>query len=99
VFSGWRDHGCSRKAAVERDGKGYCRQHDPEAVKAREAERNEEWAKRNRVSTAKWALDSARDDLLATVRAADPALLPAGLRSARDKLLAAEATLAEAQRS
>jgi len=32
-------HPCPRSAAVERGGKPYCRQHDPEAVKVREAHR------------------------------------------------------------
>lgn len=28
---------CSRAAAVTRDGKGYCKQHDPDVVKAKRA--------------------------------------------------------------
>lgn len=34
----WR---CTRNAVVERDGKGYCRQHDPEAVKAKRKKESE----------------------------------------------------------
>ena len=32
---------CARGVAIERDGIGYCRQHDPEAEKARSAARLE----------------------------------------------------------
>ena len=35
VWSNYHDNRCSRKAVVQRDGKGYCRQHDPDAVTAR----------------------------------------------------------------
>ena len=29
----WHQHQCSRKAVVERDGKAYCKIHDPEYKK------------------------------------------------------------------
>ena len=38
-----RYHPCSRKGKVERDGKQYCTQHDPERVKARRAEQDAQW--------------------------------------------------------
>lgn len=38
--SHWGSYQCSRRGVVERDGKLYCKQHDPEAVKARQAERD-----------------------------------------------------------
>ena len=48
---GWNSrHQCPRKATVQRDGKGYCRQHDPEAVKARSDESMAKW-------NAKWERD------------------------------------------
>lgn len=47
IFNGWSSHQCSRKKAVERDGIGYCKQHDPIAVQekrdARDAERRAYW--------------------------------------------------------
>lgn len=33
-----RYHQCPRKIAVRRDGKGYCKQHDPEAKASRQAQ-------------------------------------------------------------
>lgn len=38
---------CSRRAVVERDGKKYCRQHDPEEKKKRRAASNAKWQKKN----------------------------------------------------
>lgn len=39
---------CSRTATVERDGKWYCRQHDPEAKKARREKSNASFAAKSR---------------------------------------------------
>ncbi len=36
VLQNYRTSPCSRKGTVERDGKWYCRQHDPVAKKARD---------------------------------------------------------------
>lgn len=36
-------HRCPRIAKVEHNGRGYCRQHDPEAVKARDIERDKQY--------------------------------------------------------
>ena len=53
IYSGsWPTH-CSRYGVIERDGKMYCRQHDPVAVKARREERDRRWR-------AEWA---AEDEL------------------------------------
>lgn len=68
VFSGQRwdfgGHPCQRKAIVERDGKWWCRMHDPLEVKrrdeARQAARAAEWAEKDR----------RLDDALATARKA-----------------------------
>jgi len=35
----WRFGQCSRKAIVERDGKWYCKIHDPEYIKTKDEER------------------------------------------------------------
>ena len=37
VHEGSRSYACSRRGAVERDGKWYCRQHDPDSVQAQRA--------------------------------------------------------------
>lgn len=43
----WSSHSrCQRRGTVEREGKLYCRQHDPEAVKQRNAERVERYHSR-----------------------------------------------------
>lgn len=35
--------GCTRAGVIDRDGKWFCRQHDPEAVKARQTARSAKW--------------------------------------------------------
>ena len=37
VYTSFHDHLCPRKGKVERNGKWYCGQHDPEAVAAKQA--------------------------------------------------------------
>ena len=44
---------CQRNAKVVRDGRGYCRQHDPEAV-----------AERDRKRRVKWDIEWARERLV-----------------------------------
>ena len=39
-------HLCANPATVERDGVWYCKTHDPELVKEREAKLNAKWDKR-----------------------------------------------------
>lgn len=50
IYSGQRwdimGHPCSRKAVVERDGKAYCRQHDPEVERLRRAKQEAEYQAR-----------------------------------------------------
>ena len=61
----WRTYPCQRKATIERDGKWWCWQHDPEYVaeKARkleeeyQVERKADKAKRDREERAYAALD------------------------------------------
>ena len=36
---GWHKYQCSRNAVVERDGKPFCKQHDPEYIKQRDSEK------------------------------------------------------------
>ncbi len=39
IYSEFRSHPCTRNGAVERDGKFYCRQHDPVAVQQKRGDR------------------------------------------------------------
>ena len=43
VYRDRRSHPCSRNGYVERDGKWYCKQHDPEAVNAKDQARRRKW--------------------------------------------------------
>ncbi len=51
----WPDHSfsasqCGRKKVVEVEGIGYCRQHSPDAVKARKDQQAAKWAEEQRRS-------------------------------------------------
>lgn len=43
---GYRPFQCSRNATIERNGKWYCKQHDPEAIKERQLRRYVEWKRK-----------------------------------------------------
>ena len=49
-------HRCSRKGVAERNGKQYCRQHDPGAIRARNAERYQKYIEQFRRPNAIAAL-------------------------------------------
>ena len=67
----WQSHGfgrsapCSRAGSVTREGKHYCKQHDPDALAAKASARKSafdaEYAERKRV----WQLNTAAPALLA----------------------------------
>lgn len=62
MWRGFRSSRCTRAATVQRDGRGYCAQHDPERVKARwEAaqRRAEEKAAEERARRVRWGLRDA----------------------------------------
>ena len=44
LFRDYHSYPCSRSAKVERNGKGYCTQHDPVKVAEKIAERDAKWA-------------------------------------------------------
>lgn len=71
VWEGYHSHQCARDATVERDGKAYCWQHDPEYVAKKDAERNAQWKR-------KWALDKKKRDEASRMR---------GLRKASSEML------------
>lgn len=45
-MDGYHSRQCSRSACIEREGKVYCKQHDPVAVKARDDARSAKWQAR-----------------------------------------------------
>lgn len=80
---------CARKAKVERNGKWYCRQHDPEARKAFDAERTAKWKREWNIRGAMGALENFERQAgkaLADYAGGD---LPAELAAARQDVLAA----------
>ena len=52
--AGWYRHDCSRKATVERDGKWWCWQHDPEYVAEKRRTEEEKWEADSKNRSAKW---------------------------------------------
>ena len=54
----FHQHHCTRAAIVEQDGKWYCKVHDPEYIKVKDAKRNNEWQEKfNREIAGKIAQD------------------------------------------
>ena len=67
VFGGthsWGGSRCERRAKIVRGGKGYCKQHDPEAVKAKRDQRDKEWQERHDHERAQREAESARKRLV-----------------------------------
>lgn len=54
IWSGFGDHQCSRKIKVTRDGKGYCKQHDPVEVERRQKAQSAKWKAEAEERDAKW---------------------------------------------
>lgn len=52
IYSGFRSHRCTRNGVVERDGKFYCKKHDPVAVRQRDDARRVAWAAERNVEEA-----------------------------------------------
>lgn len=48
-WGAFHPHQCPRSGTIERAGKWYCKQHDPEAVKARSEERSARWERESSV--------------------------------------------------
>jgi hypothetical protein len=42
----WHPHKCGQRASIERDGKWYCKRHDPIAMKAKYDEKNKAWTEK-----------------------------------------------------
>lgn len=88
-YSPFHGSPCSRKGVVERDGKWYCRQHDPEAVKARrlasDAKYEAEWAAERKKRVREAAVAKACEGIKTE------ALTPGLLVAIRDAWKAVEA--------
>ncbi len=51
----WQNaHQCGNKAIVSREGKNYCRIHDPEYIKAKQAEREAKWDAESKDKQERW---------------------------------------------
>ena len=74
VFSGerWdiRGHMCQLNGVVERDGKWFCRIHDPEKVKAKQEARSAKWVEEGRVAALKREIAAAEKAVVSAARAA-----------------------------
>ncbi len=55
-------HQCNNKVVVTRDGKFYCRIHDPEYIKQKDATRRAKWGKEDAERNTMWDLKRARND-------------------------------------
>ncbi len=53
---------CHKRAIIERDGKWYCKIHDPEYVKQKNMKKQTRWAKEAAKQSAIWALKQARNN-------------------------------------
>jgi hypothetical protein len=71
---GWRFRDCGAAAKVERDGKFYCKRHDPVAIAAKHAARSAKWEAEWKAKREGWAraeaMKVATNALVEAVRAA-----------------------------
>lgn len=64
IIDRFHSYGCTRRAVVERKGKGYCRQHDPEAIAARRKAATDAWRAQAEVERSAEARSQAVCDRL-----------------------------------
>jgi hypothetical protein len=96
----WRFSRCSRVGVVEEGGKFYCRQHAPSAAAARREARGKKWRLEKASRDAGYAVETAKEGIVACVRAATEQLGSwDDVADAMDKLRQAEAALLEARRA
>ena len=58
---------CGCTASVEREGKWYCKRHDPEGIKARREVRRAKWEQEREESIKAQRLKAAAPDMLAAL--------------------------------
>lgn len=89
VWSDWsrRDARCTRRGTVERDGRLYCGQHDPEAAKAKRLARDSRWKLERKAADADDLIVDTARDVVASVLASKESTLPAAVAESRRVLL------------
>ncbi len=55
------DYGCTKPATVERDGKWYCKIHDPEYIKQKDNVRQVKWDKESQERNLRWNWEAVRN--------------------------------------
>jgi hypothetical protein len=65
----WRSRSCERNAKIERDGKWYCKQHDPVAKAEKHAERTARWDHESEERRRRYRLESAALEMLRVLKA------------------------------
>jgi len=86
---GWPfHHQCSRKAVVFVEGKGYCKQHSPDATAKREAEKERQCKLTHLKNDARWKTNELGHTTLKLHK--QGVTLPDELRTACDAIIALE---------
>jgi len=60
---------CTRKASVTEEGKGWCKQHAPSSVKARDEARSARWKSEEEFRNAQYAVNRARNAVVLAAEA------------------------------
>jgi len=61
VFKDGYHHPCTNPVTIRRDGKSYCRIHDPEYIKERNRKREKRWDAERKESDKGYELEAARN--------------------------------------
>lgn len=73
VFSGARldvrGHQCVKPFAVERDGKLYCKIHDPEYVARKRAEQDARWKAKSDADKRRYAISRVKEEIVEAAKA------------------------------
>lgn len=83
----WTPQQCSRNATVERNGKAFCGQHDPERVKARRVASTEKWKAESDERTRRYRRDELARDL-ADLAIREPETFPPNAQPIVQQLIA-----------
>ena len=85
IFEEIYDHQCKRRAVVVRDGRSYCKIHDPEYIKQKGAERNQKLDEEHKQILEYFKRESARGRATADLTLEElEALTPALAKAAPD---------------
>lgn len=86
IFRNWTHYACTKPVKVQRDGKWYCRQHDPEKVKERRKKLEQKWRE-------KWDARDAENSRLATIAATTADILRLAYEMKDEKFIPLFATM------